>query len=105
MVHILYSVHIILLLYLIMYNPFGFLCCSCGSDSDTLKNLKVISDESNYLLFPSPCHLMIRWRLGEAYKPWCLTPIVTFGGESVMIWRCFSKAGFLFGKTHISSHV
>ena len=32
-------------------------------------------------------------RPGEAYKPQCLANTVKFGGGSVMIWWCFSKAG------------
>lgn len=36
---------------------------------------------------------MVRRRPGEAYKPQCLTSTVTFGGESVMNWGCFIKAG------------
>ena len=58
------------------------------------KDRKVIfSDESNFQLFPTPGRLMVRRRPGEAYKPQCLPPIVKFGGGSVMIWGCFSKAG------------
>ena len=53
----------------------------------------IFSDESNFQLCPTPSRLMVRRRPGEAYKPQCLAPTVKFGGGSVMIWGCFSKAG------------
>ena len=61
----------------------------------------IFSDESNFQLCPTSGRLMVRRRLGEAYKPRCLTPTVKFGEGSVMIWGCFSKAGisrFVFVK-------
>lgn len=51
----------------------------------------IFSDESNFQLCPTPGRLMVRQRPGEAYKPLCLAPTVTFGGSSVMIRGCFSK--------------
>ena len=53
----------------------------------------IFSDESNFQLCPTHGRLMVRRRPGEAYKPQCLAPTVKFGGGSVMIWGCFSKAG------------
>ncbi|CAJ0916738.1 unnamed protein product [Ranitomeya imitator] len=53
----------------------------------------IFSDGSNFQLCPTPVHLMVRQSPGEAYKPQCLAPTMKFGGGSVMIWGCFSKAG------------
>ncbi|KAJ8389099.1 hypothetical protein AAFF_G00123050 [Aldrovandia affinis] len=53
----------------------------------------IFFDESNFQLCPTPGHLMVRRRPGEACKPQCLAPTVKFGGGSVMIWGCFTKAG------------
>lgn len=53
----------------------------------------IFSDESNFQLCPTPGHLMVRRRPGEAYKPQCLPPTVKCGGGLVMIGACFSKAG------------
>uniref|UniRef100_A0AAY5L1N2 Transposase Tc1-like domain-containing protein n=1 Tax=Esox lucius TaxID=8010 RepID=A0AAY5L1N2_ESOLU len=53
----------------------------------------IFSDKSHFQLCPTPGHLMVRLRPGEAYKPQCLAPTVKFGGGLVMIWGCFSKAG------------
>ena len=53
----------------------------------------IFSDESNFQLCPTHGRLMVRRRPGEAYRPQCLAPIMKFGGGSVMIWGCFSKAG------------
>uniref|UniRef100_A0AAY5L5H5 Tc1-like transposase DDE domain-containing protein n=1 Tax=Esox lucius TaxID=8010 RepID=A0AAY5L5H5_ESOLU len=53
----------------------------------------IFSDKSNFQLCPTPGHLMVGWRPGEAYQPQYLAPTVKFGGGSVTIWGCFSKAG------------
>ncbi|KAK1805232.1 hypothetical protein P4O66_019572, partial [Electrophorus voltai] len=51
------------------------------------------SDECNFQLCPTPGHIMVRQRPGEAYKPEYLTPTVKCGAGLVMIRGCFSKAG------------
>ncbi len=57
-------------------------------------------------LCPTPGHLMVSWRPGEAYKPQGLAPTEKSGGGSVMMLGGFSKAGHLsLWRAHESSRV
>ena len=57
------------------------------------------SDESKFELFSSNGKVMV-WRTSkEAFNPQCIVPTVKHGGDSVMIWGCFTCRGV--GKLHI----
>lgn len=67
--------------------PFGFW--------DTV----IWSDESKYNLFGSDEKVMVWRSRGEEFDPKCTVPTVKYGGGSVMVWGCFTKAGV--GKLYI----
>jgi len=53
----------------------------------------MFTDESNFELFPTPGHVMVRRRPGEAFKPECLVPTVKHGGGSIMVWGALTSTG------------
>ncbi|KAF2364168.1 Transposase Tc1-like [Trinorchestia longiramus] len=62
-------------------------------------NSVLCSDETKIKLFGRNSTNHVFRQQNEEYKPKCTIPTVMFGGNSIMVWGCFSASGV--GKLHI----